>query len=101
MDGVNDPARSPSPQPQQPRYPREGVVVLNSLLPLIRERKEPCVCLEPVGHRELISEPVVALDRLTLGCPACDRRSHTRLSDIVADTQGFPLRIARAKTCLD
>ena len=63
--------------------------------PLVGEREELRVLAEALGHRELVDEPVVVRDLLAIGGPARHRGLDARLGEMLADSQAFPLRVAR------
>ena len=67
---------------------------------LVSEGEELDVLLEPVRHRELVGELVVALDRLAVGRLAGDRGLDARLGDVLADAPLLPLGVAGAEPLL-
>ena len=83
------------PQPQQRRDAREGAVVADGDRRFVGQGEELGVLLEAVGHRELVGELVVALDRLAVRRLAGDRGLHARLGDVVADAPAAPTRHRR------
>ena len=90
-----DRPRRAGPQPEQRRDVVEGEPEVDVVRVEVAELEEGDVLLEALGHRELVGELVVALDRLAVRRPAGDRRGHPRPRDVLEDAERLPLRIAR------
>ena len=62
----------------------------------IGQRKELGIGFS-LSHWEFIGEFVIAFDRFTAGCFACDGCSHARLCNVVANAVLFPIGITGAQ----